>query len=83
MEDSFDPFGKPGAGAPRRSDSGNVMASIVADPDTRFQKQLKREIEHSLVSVHAVHCWFNIQARLGDGNDKIAYCVHFLMNDII
>ena len=50
LEDSFDPFGKPGAGAPRRSDSGNIMASIVADPDTRFQKQLKREIEHSLVS---------------------------------
>ncbi|XP_019854986.1 PREDICTED: uncharacterized protein LOC100636248 isoform X2 [Amphimedon queenslandica] len=47
-DDFYSSFGKPGGGAPRRSDSGNVDASVVADPDTRFQKQLKKEIDQSL-----------------------------------
>ena len=85
MEDSFDPFGKPGAGAPRRSDSGNVMASIVADPDTRFQKQLKKEIEHSLVSVYTqsiVGSTFRPGWVMGMIKLHIVY-IHFLISDII
>ena len=46
----YNPFGKPGGGAPRRSESGTAITTVAADPNTRFQKQLKREVEHSLVS---------------------------------
>ena len=44
------PFGRPGGGAPLRTSSGRVMATVEGDPDTRFQKHLSREVENSLVS---------------------------------
>ena len=55
-DDFYNSFGKPGGGAPRCSDSGNVVASVVADPDMRFQKQLKKEIDQSLVSMCTCLC---------------------------
>ena len=45
----YDPFGRPGAGAPLRSTSGKMVTSLKADPDTRFQRQLRREVEGPLV----------------------------------
>lgn len=45
----YNPFGRPGAGAPIRTDSGQMVTSLRADPDTRFQTQLRREVEHSMV----------------------------------
>lgn len=49
-ESTYSPFGQPGAGAPRRSESGGVVTSLRGDPETRFQKQLKREVEGTLVN---------------------------------
>jgi len=36
-------FGKPGNGAPLRSDSGNVKTVIQSDPETRFQKRNRQQ----------------------------------------
>lgn len=36
-------FGKPGNGAPLRSDSGNVKAVLKSDPETRFQKRERQQ----------------------------------------
>ena len=43
-------FGRPGGGAPLRTDSGHVQVALKADADIRFQKQLKKEVEATLVS---------------------------------
>lgn len=43
------PFGRPGAGAPLRSSSGKVVTSLRADPDTRFQTHLKKEVVDGMV----------------------------------
>ncbi|KAL5460451.1 hypothetical protein EMCRGX_G033902 [Ephydatia muelleri] len=41
-------FGRPGGGAPLRTDSGHVQVALKADADIRFQKQLKKEVEATL-----------------------------------
>ena len=43
------PFGRPGGGAPRRTDSGKLQASIISDPATRFQRPFKKDVDHVLV----------------------------------
>ena len=48
-QDVYYPFGRPGAGAPCRTDSGTVITGLPADPDVRFQKQLKKEVDRTLV----------------------------------
>jgi hypothetical protein len=45
--DGYSPFGKPGGGAPRRRVSGTIVSKVKIDPDTRFQKHLKKEVECS------------------------------------
>lgn len=45
-------FGRPGGGAPLRTHSGRVAASLKGDPETRFQQQTRKEVEHILVSWH-------------------------------
>ena len=46
---AYNPFGRPGGGAPIRTQSGKFVTSLAGDPDIRFQKQLKKEVERSLV----------------------------------
>lgn len=43
------PFGRPGGGAPRRTDSGKLQTSIIGDPATRFQRPFKKDVDHVLV----------------------------------
>lgn len=49
--EEYNPFGRSGAGAPIKTTSGKCITSLQGDPDIRFQKQLKREVEQSLVSI--------------------------------
>lgn len=43
------PFGRPGGGAPRRTNSGTLQTSIVSDPATRFQRPFKKDVDHVMV----------------------------------
>ena len=43
------PFGRPGGGAPRRTNSGKLQTSIMSDPATRFQRPFKKDVDHVLV----------------------------------
>lgn len=36
--DAYYPFGRPGAGAPRRTESGNVITSIPINPNANYQQ---------------------------------------------
>ena len=49
-KDGYNPFGRPGGGAPIKSDSGTFVTALVGDPNIRFQKQLKKEINQTLVN---------------------------------
>ena len=46
----YNPFGRSGGGAPLKTGSGKLQASVKADPDIRFQDRLKKEVNDSLVS---------------------------------
>ncbi len=46
---SYNPFGRPGGGAPIKSNSGKCVTALVGDPNIRFQKQFKKEIDQTLV----------------------------------
>ena len=41
----YHPFGKPGGGAPLIDETGNTKAAITADPNTRFQYQLQKDVD--------------------------------------
>ena len=43
------PFGRSGGGAPIKTNSGRLVTAVAGDPDIRFQKQLRREVEQTLV----------------------------------
>lgn len=42
----YDPYGKPGAGAPLRTRSGKLTTQIKGARDIRFQDHLKKEVDH-------------------------------------
>ena len=48
--EEYQPFGRPGAGAPLRTASGELHTQIPTNPTIRFQDHLKGEVEGSLVS---------------------------------
>lgn len=43
------PFGRPGAGAPLKTNSGNLKTGLSADPEIRFQKRDRNQI-HNVVN---------------------------------
>ena len=45
------PFGKPGGGAPLRTESGSLKASLPMDPEIRFQKRDRDQIHDVIVPV--------------------------------
>ena len=47
----YDPYGRPGAGAPLRTKSGKLTTQIKGTQDIRFQDHLKKEVDH-LVCIH-------------------------------
>ena len=47
----FLPFGKPGGGAPLRTESGSVKASLPMDSEIRFQKRDRDQIHDVIVPV--------------------------------
>ena len=65
-EGGYYPFGRPGAGAPCRTESGNVITGFAADPDMRFQKQLRREVEYSLVSEYHISLFLSLSLSLSN-----------------
>lgn len=46
---AYDPFGRPGGGAPLVTEDGKVVSVIARDPQIRFQDQLKKEVENTMV----------------------------------
>ena len=49
----YHPFGKSGGGAPLKTGSGKLQTSLKADPCIRFQNQLKKEVNDTMVGKYA------------------------------
>ena len=47
--EEYHPFGRSGAGAPLKTSSGKLQTSLKADPNIRFQNQLMKEVNDTLV----------------------------------
>lgn len=45
------PLGKPGGGAPLRSDSGSLKAAIGLDPEIQFQKRHREQVHNVIMPV--------------------------------
>ncbi len=62
-DDSYNPFGRSGGGAPVKTISGRCIAARTIAPDIRFQKQLKKVVEQGLVRKMGrgnLHCELHI-----------------------
>lgn len=58
-KDGYNPFGRPGGGAPRINKEGQVAPAISKNPELCFKDQLKNEVEISMVRAQRtklVHC---------------------------
>lgn len=73
--EEYNPFGRAGAGAPLKTTSGKCITSLQVDPDIRFQKQLKREVEQSLVSTHM--CTWYVYCMYGSISIIMCTCKSF------
>ena len=51
--EEYYPFGRSGGGAPLKTGSGKLQTSLKADPNIRFQTQLMKEVNDTLVSMVA------------------------------
>ena len=51
--EEYYPFGRSGGGAPLKTGSGKLQTSLKADPNIRFQSQLMKEVNDTLVSMIA------------------------------
>ena len=51
--EEYYPFGRSGGGAPLKTGSGKLQTSLKADPNIRFQTQLMKEVNDTLVSMIA------------------------------
>ena len=49
--EEYYPFGRSGGGAPLKTSSGKLQTSLKADPNIRFQSQLMKEVNDTLVSM--------------------------------
>ena len=49
--EEYYPFGKSGGGAPLKTGSGKLQTTLKADPNIRFQSQLMKEVNDTLVSM--------------------------------
>ena len=47
--EDYDPFGRPGGGAPRVDRGGRVVPAMTKNPELCFTDQLKNEVEISMV----------------------------------
>ena len=46
---AYNPFGRPGCGAPHVTQTGTIESVMTRDPDLRFQDHLRKEVEISMV----------------------------------
>jgi len=52
FSETYNPFGRPGGGAPRLNWDGQVAPAISKNPDLCFTKHLKNEVEIAMVRLH-------------------------------
>ena len=46
---AYNPFGRPGGGAPHVTHEGKVKYVNTKDPELRFQRTLRKEVENTMV----------------------------------